>query len=140
MPKVDLELAAKTASKISQAIEKGLIRSCHDCSEGGLAVALAEMAFAGGLGVKADISKVVKSDDCDRADKVLFSESASRYVLEVEQDKLSELEKLFADVPFSCFGEVTQSEKLVVTDEQGSEVVDADIDSLKSAWQKPLAW
>ncbi|MCK4294064.1 MAG: phosphoribosylformylglycinamidine synthase subunit PurL, partial [Planctomycetes bacterium] len=49
VPKLDLEMAPRIAKKISAAIAQGLIVSCHDCSEGGLAVALAEMAFAGGL-------------------------------------------------------------------------------------------
>jgi phosphoribosylformylglycinamidine (FGAM) synthase-like enzyme len=55
VPKTDLEIAPKTAQKIAQAIAEGLVESCHDCSEGGLAVALAEMAFAGGLGIQADL-------------------------------------------------------------------------------------
>jgi len=49
VPKVEITRALRTAQKLSEAIRKGLVRSCHDCSEGGLAVALAEMAFAGGL-------------------------------------------------------------------------------------------
>ncbi|GAJ21003.1 unnamed protein product, partial [marine sediment metagenome] len=48
VPKLDLGTAPKIAKKISDAISQGLVVSCHDCSEGGLAVALAEMAFAGG--------------------------------------------------------------------------------------------
>src|SRR4030042_163671 len=75
VPKVDLEIAPKTASKISEAINKGLVTSCHDCSEGGLAVALAEMAFAGDFGIEADLRGLPKSTDCSRTDMKLFSES-----------------------------------------------------------------
>ena len=51
VPTLDLGKAPKIADKISTAIAQSLVDSCHDCSEGGLAVALAEMAFAGGLGI-----------------------------------------------------------------------------------------
>ena len=61
VPKVDLKTAPKIAAKISEAIEKGLVASCHDCSEGGLAAALAEMAFAGGFGIEADLRGLPKS-------------------------------------------------------------------------------
>ena len=50
VPQVDAELAARTFAAVHQAIAAGTVRACHDLSEGGLAVALAEMAFAGGLG------------------------------------------------------------------------------------------
>src|SRR5262249_42079779 len=50
VPAVDLELAPRLFRKVHEAISGGLLRACHDCSEGGLAVAVAEMAFAGGVG------------------------------------------------------------------------------------------
>ncbi len=64
VPKLDLKTAPKIAGRISDAIANGLVVSCHDCSEGGLAVALAEMAFAGGLGIEADLRGLPKSKDC----------------------------------------------------------------------------
>ena len=68
VPKVDIKTAAVTAKKIAAAISAGLVASCHDCSEGGIAVALAEMAFAGGLGIEADLRGLPISDDCSRVD------------------------------------------------------------------------
>ncbi len=140
VPKVDLELAAKIAEKISGAIEKGLVASAHDCSEGGLAVALAEMAFAGDLGVDVDLSKLIRSEKCTRADIALFSESNSRYVLEIAPDKFAEFEDFMQPLPVSYIGKVTQDKKLVVDDGRGNKVLNSDLDSLKDAWQKPLAW
>ena len=58
VPKVDAELAARTFAAVHQAIAAGTVRACHDLSEGGLAVALAEMAFAGGLGRGSTLSHV----------------------------------------------------------------------------------
>ena len=82
VPRVDLELAPRIFAAVHSAIMQGLLRACHDTSEGGLAVALAEMAFAGGVGADLTTFKDVASgvDDTVR----LFSESASRVVLEVK--------------------------------------------------------
>ena len=58
VPTVDAESAKNNFNKLSKAINEGLVRACHDCSEGGLAVALAEMAFSGGFGAEIDLRKV----------------------------------------------------------------------------------
>jgi len=140
VPKLDLEIAPRAAEKISAAIEDGLIVSCHDCSEGGLAVALAEMAFAGGLGIEADLRGLPKSKDCLRADAQLFSESNSRYIVEVEPDNYDAFAKLMLNLPFGQIGKVIEEEKLIIKAEDGKTVIEADTDTLKQAWQKPLDW
>ena len=140
VPKVDLEKAPKIAAKISEAIEQGLVVSCHDCSEGGLAVAMAEMAFAGGLGIEADLRGLAKSDDCVRADTQLFSESNSRYIVEVEADKFDAFAKLMLNLPFGQIGKVTQDNRLLVKSENGKTVIDVDIDTAKRTWQKTFDW
>ena len=140
VPKVDLKVAAQTAKRISEAIGKGLVVSCHDCSEGGLAVALAEMAFAGGLGMEADLRGLVCSDDCTRTDSKLFSESNSRYVVEVEPDNYDAFAKLMLNLPFGQIGEVVEEKRLRISEEGEPAVIDISLDSLKEAWQKPLAF
>jgi len=127
VPRLDLETAPRIAEKISAAIAKGLVASCHDCSEGGLAVALAEMAFAGGLGIEADLRGLPRSKDCCRADSQLFSESNSRYIVEVEPENYDAFAKLMLNLPFGQIGKVTEEKK-------------SDIDSLKQAWQKTFDW
>jgi phosphoribosylformylglycinamidine synthase len=94
VPKLDLKTAPEIAKRISAAIAQGLIVSCHDCSEGGLAVGLAEMAFAGGLGIEADLRGLPRSKDCCRVDAQLFSESNSRYIVEVEPKNYDAFAKL----------------------------------------------
>jgi phosphoribosylformylglycinamidine synthase len=116
------------------------VRSCHDCSEGGLAVALAEMAFAGGLGIEADLRGLPVSKDCVRTDAMLFGESNSRYVVEVSPQNFHAFASLMADLPFGQVGKVTQSGRLVIKSATQAVVVDCDIQTLKNAWQKPLAW
>jgi len=140
IPKVDLETAPKIAKKISAAIERGFVVSCHDCSEGGLAVALAEMAFAGGLGIEADLRGLPKSKDCSRTDAQLFSESNSRYIVEVEPENYDAFAKLMLNLPFGQIGQVIEEKNLIIKAEDGKTVINADIDLLKQAWQKTFDW
>ncbi len=140
VPRLDLGTAPKIAAKIAEAIARGLVVSCHDCSEGGLAVALAEMAFAGGLGIEADLRGLPKSKDCWRTDARLFSESNSRYIVEVEPDKYDAFAKLMLNLPFGQIGKVTEEKKLTIKSEDGRNVIESDIESLKRAWQKTFDW
>jgi len=140
VPTVDLETAPKIAEKISSAIAQGLTVSCHDCSEGGLAIALAEMAFAGGLGIEADLRGLPKSKDCSRKDSQLFSESNSRYIVEVEPENYDAFAKLMLNLPFGQVGKVTGEKTLTIKAEDGKTVIELDLDLLKQAWQRPLDW
>jgi phosphoribosylformylglycinamidine synthase len=140
VPKADLGTAPKIAAKIAEAITRGLAVSCHDCSEGGLAVALAEMAFAGGLGIEADLRGLPKSKDCSRVDAQLFSESNSRYIVEVEPENYDAFAKLMLNLPFGQIGKVTDGKSLIVKAENGEAVIELGVDSLKQAWQEPLNW
>jgi phosphoribosylformylglycinamidine synthase len=140
VPTLDLETAPKIAQKISEAISEGLLVSCHDCSEGGLAVALAEMAFAGGLGIEADLRGLPRSKDCLWTYAQLFSESNSRYVVEIEPDKFDAFAQMMLNLPFGQIGKVTQEQKLIIKAEDGKTIIDSDIDSLKQAWQKTFDW
>ena len=140
VPKVDLKLAPRVAARICEAISEGLVVSCHDCSEGGLAVALAEMAFGGALGIEADLRGLARSKDCSRTDAQLFSESNSRYIVEVEPENYDAFVKLMLNLPFGQIGEVTKEKKLVIKAEDGEKVIEADLDTLKRAWQKTFDW
>ena len=140
VPKVDLEKAPEIAERIAAAIADGLIVSCHDCSEGGLAVALAEMAFAGELGIEADLRGLPRSNDCLRTDAQLFSESNSRYIVEVEPDNYNAFAKLMLNLPFGQIGKVTEGKTLTIKSENSKAVIELDLDSLKQAWQKPFDW
>ena len=138
VPKVDAARARKTYESLGAAIDAGLVASCHDSSDGGLGVAIAETAFAGGLGMTVDLREF--PGEVDRSDTMLFSESASRFVVTVRPENANSFVSELSDVPVSIVGEVTSDEKLVVKGLDGSTVVDADISDLKEAWQKPLRW
>ncbi len=137
VPRVNAEVAKQTFAAMHSAISTGCVRSCHDLSEGGLAVAAAEMAFAGGLGVAIDLSNVPHDDDAAADAILLFSESNTRFVAEVCPEKAAEFEAALGSIPFARIGEVNDSRRFSVNGPQTS--IDASIDELKAAWQAPLA-
>lgn len=140
VPKVNAVAARELMERLSNAADQGLIRSCHDCSEGGLGVAAAEMAFAGGLGAEIDLSFVPQGEPLSGDDSVLFSESNSRFLVEVAGRQSAEFEKLMKGVSFSRIGRVTKEKRLEVLGLDKNKVVSARLDELKEAWQKPLRW
>ncbi len=125
---------------LSKATAAGLVRACHDCSDGGLGVALAEMAFAGGLGASAALKDVPLGEAITRDDFILFSESNSRFLVEVSDGKRGEFEKTMKGSRFAKIGEVTGSRRLEVSGLKGRKVISAPVIELKEAWQKTLRW
>lgn len=139
VPKVDTAQAKRTFAAIHQAICDGLIRSCHDMSEGGLSVSVAEMAFAGGLGADIQLDHVPCQADASDLATQLFAESNSRFVCEVTPENQAAFEACMADLDFGLLGKVTDSTQLNIS-KQGSVVLTADIHELKAVWQSPLDW
>lgn len=143
-PKVDLQLAKATFAAIHRAIFSRLIRSCHDLSEGGLAVAAAEMAFAGGLGLDlklSDSTYVEASPSGDSLDLIaLFSESNSRFLCEVTPENIPAFEAALAGVPVTKLGIVTANSTLRITGNSGNELIHSSLEALKNAWKAPLNW
>ena len=165
VPKVYFNQAKKTFTALSKATHKGLVRSMHDCSDGGIAVALAEMAFSGGLGMEIFLSEVpfvetirhpeplsaAKGEgSCFKIlrpavggaqnDVVLFSESNSRFIVEVEKAKQKEFEKLLKGNAFGLVGCLTNKNNFKIYGLDGKICVDADIAELKESWRAPLKW
>jgi phosphoribosylformylglycinamidine synthase len=140
VPQVDAELGKKVMEALAGATDRRLVRAMHDLSEGGLAVAAAEMAFAGGLGMELDLAQVPYEDGEKRDDVILFSESNSRFLVEVSPEKRKEFEKALKGVPFGLLGEVKKEKVLKIQGLGGEVVVDEPIKALKEAWQKPLRW
>ena len=137
VPTVNAERARSLYRKVYEAIQKGLIRSCHDCSDGGLGVALAETAFAGGLGMDVEVRKIPQPH-LTRNDFILFSESQSRFVVTIDPSKKKSFEELLGDAVYGEIGLVTEGEILRVTGLQKKTIIEANIFDLKESWQKPL--
>ncbi|NIA12445.1 MAG: phosphoribosylformylglycinamidine synthase [Nitrospiraceae bacterium] len=135
VPQVDPKAARALYEKLSDAIGGGLVASCHDCSDGGLGVALAESAFAGGYGMDVDISGIAVPNDVT----ALFSESASRFVVTVSPDKTGAFEAALAGCPLMKLGEVVAEPEFRVAG-RGGAAVNVPLAELKEAWQAPLRW
>ncbi len=140
VPQVEPTTAKQVFEQIHSAISTGLIRSCHDLSEGGLAAAAAEMAFAGGLGAELKLDSI-ELDHADQNSSLikLFSESNSRFLVEVLPENQSRFESVFDGNACSKIGIVTDSNRLVIA-EASRQLIDVAISELKRAWQSPLDW
>jgi phosphoribosylformylglycinamidine synthase len=136
VPRVDAETNFKAYTRVLEAMDGDLVRACHDCSEGGLVVAVAEMAFTGDLGLDMDIGKLPVSEPM-RDDFALFSESNGRLLLEVPASKTEKFEKVMADSPHACIGAVKRGRRLTVT-RDGAALLEADLEALIGAWKTPL--
>ncbi|QDT65386.1 phosphoribosylformylglycinamidine synthase subunit PurL [Calycomorphotria hydatis] len=134
-PLPDVQAAPTIFRAMHKAISAGTVRSCHDLSEGGLAVAVAEMAFAGGLGVELTVPAGELNDA-----EFLFSESNTRFLVEVSAEQASAFEEAMAGVPHQKLGTVTDNGFVRVTGQQGTTVIESSITDLKECWQRPLDW
>jgi phosphoribosylformylglycinamidine synthase len=112
VPRVDGAQAKKNLDGVARAIQARAVRSAHDLSEGGLAVAAAEMAIGGRLGVEIDLAPVV-TQGALRADELLFSESQSRFLLEVEPERQEDLRVNLFEVPCAVIGRVVETPDVV---------------------------
>ncbi|WP_298036884.1 phosphoribosylformylglycinamidine synthase subunit PurS [uncultured Desulfuromonas sp.] len=137
VPRVDGPYALKLFKAVNRAQAKGLLASCHDLSDGGLGVSLAEKAFAGGFGLDVDLRGVMTDGEM-REDAVLFSESQSRFLVTVRPEHKDAFEALFAKCDLSPLGAVREDAELRITGLAGEILVRSDIDDLKQAWQSPL--
>ncbi|NJC87484.1 MAG: phosphoribosylformylglycinamidine synthase, partial [Desulfuromonas sp.] len=137
VPVVDAAPAMARYRAVNAAQAQGLIASCHDLSDGGLAVALAETAFAGDRGIDIDLRRVDAVPGL--ADwQLLFSESASRLLVTVHNDNRAAFEALFTSQSCACIGRVTAVPELRIVSLAGEMLMVADNDELKAAWQAPL--
>ena len=138
VPRVDTHKAKNIMDALSKASGKGLVRACHDCSEGGLAVAAAEMSFAGGLGMELNVKGVPAEGGAMRDDTILFSESPSRFVVEVSPENYEAFKRVMKAVPCGFIGKVRGDTVFIVRGSRGRPVIYTDIHRLKEAWQAPL--
>jgi phosphoribosylformylglycinamidine synthase len=142
VPKVEAARARALFRAVHEAIRGGLVRACHDLSEGGLGVGLAEMALAGEVGAQVALADVPCEDDLVGDGVRLFAESPSRFLLEVEPSNSTAVRGLFRNLPLAQIGAVTgpggPGARLVVRGCDGSDVIAVSVAELKRAWQRPI--
>lgn len=113
---------------LHHAIQKGYVNACHDLSEGGLAVALAEMCIGGDTGAQIHLSRDARIQ--------LFSESNTRFVVSVPSQHLQKFEHVFNQLPVTRLGVVVAEKTLRVT-HQESPLLDCSLSELRQAWGTP---
>jgi len=149
VPRVDVASARITMKAVGRAIRKGLVRACHDLSEGGLAVAAAEMSLAGLLGMTLDVEKV-KAEGVGGPEHtplgpgypavmqwLLFSESPSRFLVEVAPEQKAAFEAYLLDAgmqDFAQIGSVAATDRFIVR-HRGETRMDLSVDDLQTAWK-----
>jgi phosphoribosylformylglycinamidine (FGAM) synthase-like enzyme len=127
--------AIETMRSLHQAMRQGLVRACHDCSEGGLAVAAAEMCIAGRLGMQLDLASLPRANEVETDPVALFAESSSRFLVEVAPDDARAFEKAMVDHVRVRLGRVTEDGFLRVRGLRGEVAVECSVDDLRRAWQ-----
>ena len=133
VPRVDPPSARARYQILFRAIQGELIQSAHDCSEGGLGVALAEMVIAGRLGAEVDLRTL--PGEVNRSDHALFSESHSRLVVEVAPEDQTAFVEAIRGHPYALIGTVSGNGRLCVTGLNGRRVVGVEVEQLRAAWQ-----
>jgi len=115
-PELDLSLERRVQRAVREGISRGLVRAAHDCSEGGLLIALAESCVVGQVGGSFDVQTLLEPNG-GRLDRTLFGEAGARVIVEVEPAYESELRALLTchEVPFVRLGE-TGGDRFVVRD------------------------
>jgi phosphoribosylformylglycinamidine synthase len=135
VPKIRIEQARKTMKSITNAIDAGYVKSCHDLSEGGLAVAVAEMALSGDYGIELYLRNVPKSEDTKRNDYILFSESNSRFLMEVEEKQKEDFEQVMECDLYAAVGKIKNGSHLSIYGLSDAQIVEVGLTELRRAWK-----
>lgn len=128
VPGVHVEELKNSMNRLLTAIDRGIVRSCHDCSDGGLSITLAEMCIGGDMGCSVDLSSLGEME----TPRKLFCESNSRWIVEVDASRESEWQKCCPSIKLGRTG----GRKLIITDP--GEVVNLTVDEMRDAWSTPL--
>jgi len=135
VPKVNKETAKEVFETVSRAIDKKLVLSCHDLSEGGLAVSISEMCMGANLGANIFLSEVPRDKGMTNYE-ILFGESPTRFLMEVPKDKKGDFEKQFKGLSFGLVGCVSKEPKLMIYANETETIVNLKLDELRSSWLK----
>jgi len=138
VPKVDKTQSLKTFQTVSSAIDKGLVSSCHDLSEGGLSVAISEMCIGSNKGASVFLPEVPQEDNMLDYE-ILFSESPTRFLVEVAKDKKDVFEKELAGIKLGLIGCVSVDQRLMVHNKHSKVIVNSDIEALRESWKSTFA-
>ncbi len=137
VPTVDLEIAKNSYGKLHRAMRDGLVMTAHDCSDGGLAVAAAELVIGCDCGLEIDLARIPHEGQ-RRPDFILFSESNGRLLVVVDPASAAAFEATMAGSPFAQIGSITPRNELIITD-GGKRLLSFSGEKLFAAWNAPIA-
>jgi len=144
VPRPDLREAPRVFAALHAAMQAGLVLACHDLSEGGLGVAAAEMAFAGGLGLELELARVPleplesagkSGTGFDPESARLYSESCSRFLVEVAEGSATSFEKALAGLPCADVARVVPTKHFAARGVDGKPLFALDLEQLRRAHQ-----
>ncbi len=136
-PLVETAAAAACYRALHGAMREGIVASCHDLSEGGLAVAICESAIGGDLGAEMDLAAVPAASPLSHgpeADRLLFCETPSRFLLSVRPANAAELERRLAGCRLAKVGAVTPRPRVRVLDGAAA-LLEVPLDAVRAAWR-----
>ncbi|AXG99695.1 phosphoribosylformylglycinamidine synthase subunit PurL [Deinococcus wulumuqiensis] len=134
VPELDLGHTQKVIDGTLALIRAGLTDTAHDCAEGGIAVALAEMAIAGNLGLKVTLD----APEEVRPDALLFGEAHSRVIVAVQDEAAAKAKLDELGVPYAVLGETLDVPTVTVTAPAQHLHLSVNLQTLKTAWEEPL--
>ncbi len=132
-PKIEKDFAYKLLEALSLSIKEGLVKACHDLSEGGLAIAISEMCFGNFLGAQIFLEEMPCPPGLYNYE-LLFSESPTRFLVEIEKKDKEALEEKFKGLPLGLIGCVSAEPRLVVYGKKCKKVIDAPLKELYKSW------
>ena len=128
VPEIDLKLEKRVQDTVFKAVKEGIVKSAHDCSEGGLAVALAESCFKNEIGVNIKIEENIS----DKA--LLFGETQSRIIVSIAQDNENILKKIAEEnkIPIKKIGR-TQGNRYLFND-----LIELSVEEMNNKWENAI--
>ncbi|HOJ31398.1 MAG TPA: phosphoribosylformylglycinamidine synthase subunit PurL [bacterium] len=131
------EISLAIMRNLHQAIKNNLIMSCHDCSEGGFAIAIAEMMIGSGYGAEVYLDRMPATTE--ETVSLLFGESQGRFVVEVDEACVEKFEKLFKNLPCKQVGRVIPDFRLKVN-HRDNMLLDVDGEMMRQRWSGAISW
>jgi len=137
VPEVDAQSFIGVYRALESAIQEEIMASVHGIYRGGLAVHLARVAMGGNLGMDVQLAHV-PAEGLDRDDRILFSESAGRFIVTIDPANRDRFETIMQGLACACIGTVTDTPDLVIHGLDQKAIVKVTIQDLKTAWKTPF--
>lgn len=137
VPRLESDYTIEMYRRLRDAMRANIVRSCHDLSDGGLAVAMAETALAGQYGISAYLSRV-PYEGLERDDYVLFSETPGRLLVTVRPEHKTAFEERMVDSMYAEVGLVTKDPVLEIVGVNGRVLCRVPVEELRRAWKSTL--